>query len=70
MNKVVETIHELGFDFAVGFLFGEVCSNLPRIEVERHLAQHPSGTRYGWQIEGEPVPCDERKGYLHYSVVC
>ena len=70
MTGPIQTVHIDGFDAAFWLLKGMVCSNLPCEEVERHLRQYPPGTRHGWQIEGEPVPCPDKAGYEHYIVVC
>ena len=66
----IEVIREEGFTFAVWLLKGLICSNLPRAEVERKLAQHPPGTTWGWRIEGTPIPCTECEGFTDYVVVC
>ena len=68
--KVVETVHEPGFDCAFGLLHGWVCTTHSREEVERVLLSYPAGTRHGWRISQGPVPCEERKGYQHYIISC
>ena len=68
-GKPIEVIHEPGFDFAVGLLYGQACSNLPQDKVERKLLQHPPGTRAGWVID-EALPCPDRPGWIHYHVSC
>ena len=71
MNRPIEVVHEPGFDFAVGLLHGQICSNLTRDEVERKLRQHPPGTTAGWEIkDAEVCPCPDKSGWVHYHVTC
>ena len=68
--KVIEAIHEDGFNFDIGLLYGWICTRFSREEAERKLLSYPSGTRAGWVITEGPVSCEERPGYQHYVVSC
>lgn len=66
----IEVIREEGFTFAMWLVRGFVCSNLPRLEVERKVAQHKPGTTHGWRVEEGCTACEEQEDYVHYQVVC
>lgn len=61
-----------------GLLQAVVCTKLKRGEMLRRVnAEHPSGTRAGWQlsakrVEGKrnPFPCLDDKSRKHYLLEC
>lgn len=70
MFKTVEQVHEAGFDWGIGLLKGFICSNKSRADIATRVAKHPSGTRYGWQLDEESQPCKEKEGFYHYTTSC